>query len=85
MRTIIYIFIGFSISFMIVTRISQKDIIKNQEKIIVKLDSINNHHLHNDSLYREHLRECSFVSSEQISFDKNGYAYLNNDKPWEFN
>jgi hypothetical protein len=30
----------------------------------------------NDSLYSDHLSHCAFVSSEQLTTDKNGYLIL---------
>ena len=43
-----------------------------------KLDTIQNDLIerdHLDSLYHEHLKECSFISREEIKTDSRGYLY----------
>jgi len=50
---------------------NQLTIIKNQEQLLKNDSIIINHYLHQDSLYREHLSECAFISTKQIKIGYN--------------
>jgi len=49
----------------------QETIIKQNKSIIEKLDA----RTRLDSIYAEHIGTCSFVSREDLAFDKRGYVY----------
>jgi len=97
MKIVLKIFIALIVAYFaynqFVIERNQNVIITNQNTIITELTELQtadsliiNHFMSNDTLYWNHLSQCSFISRDQLKFDKNGYAQLRNKFDfWEYN
>ena len=69
-----YIAMIIIIAIAVVVLNDKHDIIIEQNKQLLTNDSIIiHHHLYQDSLYRSHLEECSFISRDEVEVGYNNY------------
>jgi len=92
MKYFTYLIVVISFFLLIFINRDNQTIIKNQTIIMSELTELQtsdsliiNHFISNDTLYWNHLTQCSFISNKQVKIDKRGYTYVTNRKAWNIN